>query len=182
MKHRITAISLFLLISSISVSAQSPSPIPAPSQFATAHTAFLASGSAPAAGARQALVAEMVYSSLYRSLSASGQYHLLAAPADAELSMIISTEMFVSDATNGSSIPYPYLRLEIYDTKTHALLWALDEPLQGAFREKTFEKNVDEAVASLAADLKTLAAGSIPGDPSTATVPTKTRFSDEGKK
>jgi len=184
MKHRITLIALIMLISSMNLSAQTLAPIPAPSQFATARTAFLASGSAPAAGPRQALVTQMVYSSFYRSFSAMGKYRLVTAPADAELSMVLSTDSFVSDTTNGNSFASPYLRLEIYDTKTHTLLWTLDEPIEGAFREKTFQRNIDDSVAALIGDLKTLASGNIPADPVTnpRPEPTKKRFSNEGKK
>jgi hypothetical protein len=181
MKHRITLISSVLLISSLPLSAQSPATIPAPSQLGTAHTAFLASGSAPGAGPREFLIAQMVYASTYKSLSSSGQYRLVGAPADAEMSMVISTNITISDVINGGSLNSAFIRLEIFDVKTHTLLWALDEPIQGAFREKTFQKNVDESIAALMNDLKTLASGVIPGDPTAAPKPepTKTRLSNE---
>jgi hypothetical protein len=180
--HRITAISLGMLISSMSLLAQSPGTVPVPSQLATAHTAFLASGSAPGAGRYEPLIAQMVYTSFYKSLSAAGQYHLVGGPADAELSMVISSQSHVSAVTNGSSFDANFIRLEIYDIKTHTLLWAIDEPLEGAYREKTFQKNVDKSIAALISDLKTLAGGALPGDSDTPKPePTKTRFSDEGK-
>lgn len=167
----------------VTLHAQSSGSIPVPSQLATAHTAFLGSGAAPAGGARQSLIARMIYSSTYNALATAGQYRLVATPSQAEVSMVVSTEMAYSDVTHGNSFGYPFLRLEIYDTATHALLWTLDEPVQGAFREKSFQKNIDAAVALLVSDLKTVAAGAIPGG-SDAPKPetTKTRLSDEGKK
>jgi hypothetical protein len=108
--------------------------------------------------------------------------------------MIVSTQSHVSSVSGGDSFNAFFLRLEIYDVKTHTLLWALDESVNGAFREKTFQKNVDQSVAALMVDLNALANGTIPG---TATSPkveptdanseptksssksTKTRLSDE---
>jgi hypothetical protein len=107
----------------------------------------------------------MMYSSFSQSLSAMGKFRVVAAPADAQLSMVLSAQTFVSDAMNGTSSAAPYLRLEIFDTRTHTLLWTLDEPIKGAFREKALQKNVDDSVAALISDLKTLANGTIPGDP-----------------
>ena len=140
------------------LSAQSANAVPVPSQFATARTVFLASGSAPGSGTHEVLIARMVYSSFYRSLSTAGRYHLVSAPADADLSMVISAD----------SLNEPSLQLDIYDIKTHTLLWTLDEPLLGAFREKTFQKNIDKTVAALMNDLKSLASGEVPGGPATA--------------
>lgn len=182
MNFRIAIIALNLCMACTRLHAQSADAVTVPSQFATAHTAFLASGSAPGVGGRETLIAQMVYSSLFKSLSSAGQYHLVRTPADAEFSMIISANAQVSTVLNGSSIDAAYLRLEVYDVKTHTLLWALDEPIQGAFREKTFQKNVDESVALLTNDLKQLASGDVPADAAPSTPqPTKTRFSSEKK-
>ena len=180
-----------LLLATLPLFAQTPA-TPVPSQFATAHTAFLASGSAPGAGGRERLIAQMVYTSAYNSLSTAGRYHLVSMPADAELSMVISAESRIFDVSSGSSSDSIFLRLEIYDIKTHTLLWALDESVNGAFREKTFQKNVDQSVAALMDDLNALANGTIPGattspkpEPSKTNPtsskpePTKTRLSDE---
>jgi hypothetical protein len=185
MKSQITLIALVvLLISSISLHAQAPVAIAVPSQFATARTAFLGSGPTPAAGLRQTAVAQVVYSTFYRSLSAVGQYRLVSAPADAELSMVLSTDSFMPNSVSGGFTSEPYLRLETYDTKTHSLLWTLDEPLNGYLAAKTLQQNVDQTVAALINDLKTLASGSVPGDPAAAPTPqpTKKRLSEEGKK
>jgi hypothetical protein len=181
MNLRTALITSTLLVTPLFVRAQTG--VPVPSQLSTAHTAFLASGAASAGGARQSLIAQMIYTSTYKALVADGQYRLAAAPSQAELSMIVSTDMAYSDVTNGSSIAFPFLRLDIYDTATHSLLWTLEEPVRGAWREKSFQKNIDDAVALLVSDLKTLAAGSIPGNPTTPKPePVKTRISDEGKK
>lgn len=171
--------STMLLVTSAAI-AQTPAPVP--TQLATVRTIFLASGAAPGGG-HETAIAQIVYSSTYHALSAAGRYHLAGTPAEAELSMIVSTQSS-SNVFNGDSIGGPFIRLEIYDIKTHTLLWALDEPVNGAFREKTFQKNVGESIAKLMDDLKTLASGTIPGDLTTnpKPEPTKTHLSDEGKK
>lgn len=191
MNRRTVLVSAMLLVASIPCLPQPASTVPVPAQLGAAHTAFLGSGSAPGGGPKASLITQMVYSSVYRSLS-SGPYHLVGAPAEAELSLVISTDGGIVDVINGSSINSAFLRLDIYDTKTHSLLWALGEPVAGAFREKTFQKNVDESAVALRNELKILAAGNIPGntsadtqaDPASAPEPksTKTRFSDQGKK
>jgi len=153
-----------LLIAALPLTAQAPAAVPVPSQFATANTVFLASGSAPGRGENEPIIAQMVYRSVYKSMSATGRYKLVSTPADAEISMVISTQSRISSLLNGTPIYAIFLYLEIYDIKTHTLIWVLDEPVEGASREKTFQKNVDQSVAALMVDLNALADGKIPGD------------------
>jgi hypothetical protein len=169
MKHRIALISFALLTSSMSHSAQSSGTAPVPSQLA--QTALLASS-----GGHEPLIAQMVCSSVYKCFSTIGKCHIVATPADAKLS-----QSHISAVTGGSSIDSFFLHLDIYDTKTHSLLWALEEPIDGAFRGKTLDKNVNEAVPSVDNDLKLLGNGAVLGDPSAAPKPesSKTRLSDE---
>jgi len=159
-----------LLLAALPLSAQTPAAIPVPAQFTTAHTVFLASGSAPGSGRDEPVIAQMAYSSVYKSLSTSGRYQLVSTPADAELSMVVSTQSRISDVSRGTSTDTFFLRFEIYDVKTHTLLWALGEPINGTFRVKTFQKNVDLSVVLLMVDLKSLASGKIPDD-ATSTKP-----------
>lgn len=172
------AIAVSLFCAALAVSAQTL----VPSQFATAHTVFLASAGAPGSGGHEKEIANIVYTSLYKALSATGRYQLAASPSNAELAMNISTQNRISDVTNGSSTDSAFLRLEIYDVKTHLLIWTIDEDIQVAFREKTFQHNVDATVAAIIDDLNTLANGNLPGDtgPSKSQA-TKTRFSNDGK-
>ncbi|MGH9617016.1 MAG: hypothetical protein ACRD28_09775, partial [Acidobacteriaceae bacterium] len=158
-------VAALFLQAALPLSAQSANAVPVPAQFATAHTVFLASGAAPGAGGKEVLIAQMVYSSFYKSLSAAGRYRLVSTPDDAELSMVISTQTAMSDVMKGDSVDESYLRLEIFDVRTHSLLWTIDEPLNGAFREKTFQKNVDKSVAAIMSDLNSLASGAVPGKP-----------------
>jgi hypothetical protein len=166
-----------LLAAGTAIFAQAAPPVPVPSQFATAKTAFLASAGSAAVSAREKDAVSMLYTSMYRALLSAKTYQLTSAPADAELSMTLSLESAATDVTNGNSFVYVFVRLSVFDTKTHALLWNIDEPIKGAFREKSFLKNVDDATSRVLADLKALAAGNIPSD--TTSSSTKTRFSEE---
>lgn len=153
-----------LLIAALPLTAQAPVAVRVPSQLATAKTVFLASGSAPTSGSNQSVIAQMVYSSVYTSLSAAGRYHLVSTPAEAELSMIISIQSYNSSVAFDSSTEYSFLRLEIYDVKTHTLLWALNEPIDIDFpNKKGLQKKVGQSVAALMVDLNGLASGAIPG-------------------
>lgn len=131
-----------------------------PSQFATAQTVFLGAAGASSGGTKEKLMVNMVYSGMYDALTSLKQYRIVTAPADADLSMEVSAVVTVG-AVNGT-FNSVVLRLVVRDTKTHALLWTIDEPLNGAFREKTFQRNVDSAAKEIAADLKSLAEGKEP--------------------
>lgn len=159
----IGVIGLSIVLAS-ALSAQTPPTVPVPSQFATAKTAFLASGGAPAGSSHEKQIVSMLYSSVYQALASAHLYQMTATPSQADLSMIVSLGAFTTDVTNGSSFEYNFLRLSVYDTRTHALLWNVDEPLAGAFREKTFQKNIDTTSSKVMADLKTLSSGAIPTD------------------
>jgi hypothetical protein len=164
MNHRLTLTSLVLLISCMNVSAQSSSAVPVPSQFATAHTVFLASACAPGFSDEKA-TAGAIYATVYQSLAASGRYRLVAVPADADLSMVLTIRESV-------------LGLEIYDVKTHTLLWVLDEPVW-----LPTIKNMQASAELFINDLNTLASNKMPGDvPPPHGKQTKARVSDNGKK
>jgi hypothetical protein len=175
--NRKQALTASLLLVATALCAQTPPAVPVPSQISTAHTAFLASGGAPGAGRNENLMTGLTYTGVYQALAKSGHYQLTAAPAEAEISMTIAIRDQVTSVSQGTSYDAFFLRLEISDTKTHTLLWAIDEPIQGAFREKTFQKNLDASITLLITDLNLLAAGNIPGDPAPAS--TKTRFSQD---
>jgi hypothetical protein len=164
MNCRIALISFVLLVSSVNISAQFSSAVPVPSQFATAHTVFLASACAPGFSNEKG-TAGAIYATVYQSLAASGRYRLVAVPADADLAMVLTIRESV-------------LGLEIYDVKTHTLLWVLDEPVW-----LPTVKNMQASAELFINDLNTLASNKLPGDvPPPRGKQTKNRVSDEGKK
>ncbi len=151
-KQLFTLVASIALLSAASLCAQTAPATPVPTQLTSAKTIFLGNGGA----LFENKYGTFAYNSLYQKLSALNRYQLKGAPADAELSFEVSLNIAVSDATNGTSISRPYLNLVIRDVKTHTLLWTLSERISGAFREKSLEKNIDEAVAKIVADLNTL--------------------------
>ena len=95
------------------------------------------------------------YNWLYAAMKTWGRYELVGSPADADLVFEIS---FSAPLVGADKLPTfaPYLRLEILDAKTHFLLWTIVEPVDGAYRKATWEKNFNTGVTNLVSDLKNL--------------------------
>ena len=160
MKHRIALISFALLISSMNLSAQSPNPFPPPSQFATAKTVFLAWAGAPPGSNAWIPTTQLVITDVQKALLTTGRYTQVGKPADADLSLRLSIE--------GGLI-----RLAIFDTKPGALLWTIDEGIEGANRKETAIKNLNDAAVRIVSDLEALASGTTVAAPQPTTAPTK---------
>jgi hypothetical protein len=160
MKYRITATSLILLFSWMSLSAQSPTAIPGASELTTAKTIYLAYAGAPMGINWQIPTTQLVVTDLQRALLTNGRYTQVAKPADADLSLRLSIE--------GGLI-----RLAIFDTKTGALLWTIDEGIEGANRKETAIKNLNDAAVRIVSDLEALASGTTVAAPQPTTAPTK---------
>jgi len=160
---------IFMIIPTVLLGAQSPVAVHVPSQFASAKTVFLGAAGTAYFGPYAQEITAMTYATMYRDVAAIGKYSLVASPPEAELSM----EASVVEAGPDSS----FLQLVIRDTKTHALLWTIDEYLTQGFSEKTYQKTLDGAAAKIILDLNSLIAGSIPNAP--AAPLTKSRFGQE---
>jgi hypothetical protein len=144
---------------------------PVPSQFATAHTVFLASAGITATPDAEDYVSAM-YPSTYRMLSTLN-YQMVTTPSAADLGMEVSV---VTVPPLGIGAPSAaYMQLVVRDMKTHALIWTLQVPINNDFREKSLQKGLDPAEARMAADLKSLIAGNLP----TSAPIQKTRMSQE---
>ena len=143
MNFRNALIASVLLIAPFRVKAQAPAPVP--SQFATAKTVFLASAAAPGLSNEKNTSAS-IYTVVYQSLASAGRYRLVLSPAEADLSMTLTVKEQI-------------LSLEIYDVKTHTLLWVIDEPI---FLPTL--KNMQASALLFAGDLNTLANSKLPAD------------------
>ena len=167
--HYRTITTVFALLLARGAHAQTTAPVP--TQFATAHTVFLASAGTTATSDVEDYVAAM-YPSTYRMLGTLN-YQLVATPAAADLGMEISV---VTVPPLGVGAPSAaFLQLVVRDIKTHALLWTLQVPINNDFRAKSFQKGLDAAEARLAADLNALKSGTLP----TSSPTTKSRVSQE---
>ena len=162
-RYALTTVLLSCLMP-IAAPSQSVQQVPVPSLFATAHNIFLAAGGAPALGNSAELGTSICYDSTYRALKSLAQYHLVANPANSDLTM--ETSIYVAVGNAGSQFNSVSLRLVVRDTKTHTLLWVLDEPLDGASLDHKFSKktvqNLDNAASHLAQALNSLSEGKEP--------------------
>jgi hypothetical protein len=162
---RVRFFAVLLLLTSIACLAQPQSGAPAapvPPAISNAKAVFLANG-----GADGGLFPEPFsgdpnrgYFSLYSQIKATGKYELVADPSQADLVMEISltapTGPHKDEKTVGTADPLPFFKLAIYDAKSHFMLWTITEPIYIAYRQKTHDKNFDEALANVMADLKAL--------------------------
>jgi hypothetical protein len=159
--QRLFMLTLFAILSQSLVYAQQdavPAKAPVPSQLLTAKKVFISNGGLDGLAFqafRKLGDVNHPYNAFYAAVDSWGKYTLVAAPAEADLVFEIRfTAPFNGDKYVPSYVPQ--LNLTIYDAKTHFLLWTFLEPVQGAFRKDTFARNVNQGVATLMTDLKTL--------------------------
>jgi len=133
--------------------AQQPAPIPVP--LLSAQRVFLANGGTDSISMdafKKAAQVNEPYNSLYLALQTWGHWQLLASPSDADLILVVR---FTAPLVTGPSYA-PQLELTILDGKTHAPVWSLTQPVEGAFRVATWKKNYGDGIAALMTQLKTL--------------------------
>jgi hypothetical protein len=98
------------------------------------------------------------YDQFYAALQSGGRYELVSDPSNAdlvfELQLTAPNGPKDADKTKGASDPLPMFRLVILDRPTHYILWALTESIRQANLQATHDRNFDDALAALAADLK----------------------------
>jgi hypothetical protein len=142
-------------------------PGPVPSAILNAKTIFVSN-----AGADSGLFPEpfsggpdRAYAELYSSLKASGKYTLASDPSEADL--VLEVQLTAPNGpskgskVNGASDPVPMLRLVIYDRKSHYVLWAITESIEVAYRQKTHDRNFDDAIAALVGEFERIS-GKLP--------------------
>jgi hypothetical protein len=135
--------------------AQQPAPIPAP--LLSAQKVFLANGGADPISMNAFKKAAQVnepYNSLYIALQNWGYWQLAASPSDADLILVVR----FSAPLIAGGIYDPQINLTILDGKTRSPIWTLTQPVEGAFRKATWEKNYSDGTTSLVNQLKTLTA------------------------
>lgn len=131
---------------------------PVPAQIIAGKNAFVSNAGMDAFvfdTLKRAAEPDRPYNQLYISMKSWGRYNLVAAPSDADLIFEIQ---FTAPLLNCGNLPTyaPQLGLRIVDAKTHFTLWTLVEPVEGAFRKSTWDKNFDQAMNNLMEDLKKL--------------------------
>ena len=148
-----------LTVSSAAFSQAQQSAAPVPTQILASNKAFISNAGLDAAAAaafQREGNPNRPYNQFYAAMKSWGRYELVATPSDADLILEIR---FTAPATPcGDATCYaPQLGLAILDAKTHFTLWTLLEPVNGAFRKATWDKNVNQGMTNLMNDVKKLA-------------------------
>ena len=136
---------------------------PVPAQIIAAKKVFISNGgvdTAVLAATKRAGEPDQGYNQFYAAMKAWGRYELAATPADADLVFEIRFAAPTSDCQKVTTYE-PQFGLTIMDAKTHFTLWTLTEPVQGAFRKATWNRNVNQGVADLIDDIRQLAGPSV---------------------
>ena len=134
----------------------SQTPAPVPSQITSAKKVFISNAGLDSASVRAFQAAGEPnghYGRFYNAMKSWGRYDLVSAPSDAELVFEISFQ----SPLDVQQTRDPNFKLNILDARTHFVLWSLSQPVEGAFRKATFEKNLDKGMESLIGSLKILA-------------------------
>jgi hypothetical protein len=147
--------------------AQQPAPAaPIPAPILSAHKVFLANGGADLVSAdafQKAGQVDEPYRSTYAALQAWDHWQLVSAPENADLVLIVRFTAPVDFYSKGMPSSYtPQIELTIFDGKTHFPLWILTQPIKGAFRKGTWQKNYADGIAGLMGQLKSLIASAAP--------------------
>jgi len=103
------------------------------------------------------------YNQLYAGLKANGQYELVTDPSEADLVLELqitspsgSTRSMEVNKVNGASDPVPMFRLVVYDRKTHYILWAFTQSIEIAYKQKTHDRNFDDALTAILLEFESL--------------------------
>ena len=109
------------------------------------------------------------YGQFYAGLKAAGQYELVGDPAEAdlvlELQLTAPNGPSKGSKVNGASDPVPMLRLVVYDRKTHYVLWALTESVEGVLGQKAHDRTFDSALSALLEDFELLTGKALVSSP-----------------
>ncbi len=160
----IVFLSIALLFSSPGVGAQQTvsgeATAPVPPAIRAAKTVFVSN-----AGSDSGLFphpfsggADRAYNQFYTELKSWGRYEVVSNPQEADLilELQLTSPLGPADASKqkGASDPWPMFRLVIYDQKSHYILWTLTQTIQPANLQKTHDRNFDESLTALTAELK----------------------------
>jgi hypothetical protein len=138
-------------------SAPAPAAAPIPIQILTGKKVFIANG-----GDSFELfdTPNLSYNEFYAQMKSWGKFELVPVPADADLVFEIRFGAPLGAVSvvkgDGGSTADLQLCLVILDPKTHILLWAMTEHIEGWHLASTGRKNFDTAIANLVNDLKKL--------------------------
>jgi hypothetical protein len=128
---------------------------PVPAAVTQAHTAFVSNAGADAGLFPSPFSGDpsRSYSTFYQKLKASGAFQLADSPTQADLVLEISLAApngsLSQNKVYGVADPLPMFRLTVYDRPSRTILWTETQSVQMANRQKTHDKNFDDAIAAL---------------------------------
>jgi hypothetical protein len=152
-----------MLFSALAMFAQEAKPVaaaPVPSQITSAKKVFVSNAGVDAIVLntfRRLGDPDRPYNQFYAAMKEWGRYELVSSPADADLVYEIRFTAPITDTGKITSFA-PQYGVTIVDAKTHFTLWTLGEPVEGAFRKATFERNLNTAMNGLMENVRKLAA------------------------
>jgi hypothetical protein len=141
-------------------------PVPAP--ITAAQKIFIANGGMDAFSLQAfeeiGLNGTDAYDSLYAAVKSWGNYQLVASPTDADLVLSVRFTAPLVGENGGWAFERVLANtrwqfqteVTIYDAKSHFAVWTLTQPVRPANLKGTWRKNIADADAALAGDLKTL--------------------------
>jgi hypothetical protein len=165
---------LVLLAAPILHAQQTPVRGPVPAPIASAQKIFIANGGMDAfslqAFEELGLNGTDAYDSLYAAVKSWGQPQLVSSPADADLVLVIRFTAPLVGENGGWAFQRVLANtrwqfqteLTIYHAKSHFPLWTLTQPVRPANLKGTWRKNIADANAALAGDLKSLLSPATP--------------------
>ncbi|MGB9148271.1 MAG: hypothetical protein WCC14_20780 [Acidobacteriaceae bacterium] len=152
-----TSFAATLLLASVAFAQQIPPGVtgPIPAAIVSAKTIFISNGGSdsglfpsPFSGDQ-----DRPYNQFYKALSADSHYQLVSDPGQAdlvlELRLLAPLGPSNPNKAQGAPDPEPQFRLEIYDRRTHYVLWTLTQSIRWAILQKTHDHNFDDALTEL---------------------------------
>jgi hypothetical protein len=143
---------------------QPVNPAPIPAQILAAKKVFIANGGGDESHYEEASYSgrpDRVYNEFYAAMKTWGRYELVAAPGDADLVFEIRLTVFQLQRERVLSDDSPafdsQFRIVIRDPKTHETLWGLTEHAQGAVLLSNRDKNFEQALAAIVAEVQRIA-------------------------
>jgi hypothetical protein len=158
---------------------QAAPPAPVPAAITSAHKVFIANGGMDAfslqAFQELTLNGTNAYDSLYAAVKSWNNIELVSSPADADLVLQIRLTAPLTNVGDHATWDFQHIlanttwqfqiELTLYDAKTHVSLWTITQPVRPANLKGTWRKNIADANAALAGDLKTLLSPPTPATP-----------------
>jgi hypothetical protein len=104
-----------------------------------------------------------VYTQFYATLKTANQFELVADPSEADLVLELHLDVPIArfwgegKDVEFATAPEFVFRLEIYDRKTHYILWTIDQSIGWADLQKNRDRNFDGAMVVLMEKFQQLA-------------------------